>query len=257
MSWASRRRFSYLTGILVFFLVVVGGPIAYTILSVPATCIDGTQNQGETDIDKGGPCPLLDERLLSPSSILWARSFRVRDGVYNSVAYIQNSNKEAGTGRVGYRFGLYDSSNVLVAEKEGATFIMPGAVTPIFAGPIDTGNRVVTHTYFEFTEPVLWERMIDRKADILVTDKQVFTPESAPRVTARVENTSVSVLEDIHFVVAVFDTAGNTIASSETLLPRLEPRETKEIVFTWPTAFPSRPSRVDVIPLVAPTSALR
>lgn len=257
MSWASRRRLIYLTGIAVFLLIVIGGPIAYKVLSVPATCVDGKQNQGETDIDKGGPCPMLDERLLSPSSILWARSFRIRDGAYNSVAYIQNSNKEAGTGRVGYRFGLYDSANVLVAEKEGFTFIMPGAVTPIFAGPIDTGNRVVTHTYFEFTEPVLWERMVDRKADISVTDKQVFAPESSPRVTALVENTSVASLENTLFVVAVFDTAGNAIAASETLLQRLEPREAREIVFTWPTAFPSRPSRVDVIPLVAPVSALR
>ncbi len=62
MSWASRRRTTYLTGVILFFVVIIGGPVAYLILSVAPTCTDGTQNGGETGIDIGGPCPLLDAR---------------------------------------------------------------------------------------------------------------------------------------------------------------------------------------------------
>src|SRR3989344_828026 len=140
MSWASRRRTVYLLGIFLFFAVVLGIPTAIWLYE-PPTCFDGTQNQGETALDKGGPCVLLDERTLSPSAILWSRAFSVRTGSYNALAYIENPNRDAGVRLVAYRFGLYDEKNVLVAERDGRTFVMPGGITPVFEGAIDTGNR--------------------------------------------------------------------------------------------------------------------
>src|SRR3989344_4168769 len=136
MSWASRRRTIYAIGVILFFLIVVGGPLLYSYLKTPPTCTDGRQNQGETSVDKGGPRPLLDTSSLSPSAILWTRSFYVRSGSYDAVAYIQNPNQEAGVRAVSYRF-------VLIAERTGAAFLMPGGITPVFEGAIDTGNRTL------------------------------------------------------------------------------------------------------------------
>src|SRR5688500_12187120 len=131
MSWAGRRRIIYLTGTILFFVVVIGGPITYKILSVKPTCFDGKQNGGETAPDKGGSCLVLVEGRITPYGVMWARSFEVRNGAFDAVGYIENPNPSAGVERAQYHMGLYDSQNILVAERTGTTYIMPGGITPV------------------------------------------------------------------------------------------------------------------------------
>ncbi len=252
MSWASRRRIIYATGVILFFLIVIGGPLLYSYLKKPPTCTDGIRNQGETSVDKGGPCPLLDTGSLSPSAVLWTRSFYVRSGSYDAVAYIQNPNQDAGARAVPYRFGLYDEHNVLIAERTGMTFLMPGGITPVFEGAIDTGNRVVSHTYFDFTEPVIWERMADTSGAISVSNTQISDVTTSPRVTANVLNTSVAGIQSMAFVVIISDPAGNAFAASQTALTELAAGESRQVIFTWPSPFNITVGKVQIVPLTAP-----
>ena len=237
MSWASRRRTTYLTGVILFFVVVVGGPIAYVYFSIPATCTDGSQNQGETGVDKGGPCPILDEWSLQPHAVLWARSFRVRDGSYNAAAYIQNPNRNAGVLQARYHFGLYDAQNILVAERDGIAYIMPSGITPIIESRINTGNRIVARTYFEFTGPLTWERLANAADPIRINNKKIVDPSNAPRLVAEAQNTSVSDITNVSFSAVVFDPSGNAFAVSATAVSRLKAGETIPLTFTWPDAF--------------------
>ena len=243
-------------GVILFFLIIIGGPLLYWYFSVPPTCSDGIKNQGETTVDQGGPCLVLDERTLQPHSTLWSRSFRVRDGYYNAVAYVYNPNKEAGVRRAYYRFGLYDSQNVLVAERRGTTFILPGAITPVLESRIDTGNRTVSRTYFEFTDTFIWERMINTSLSIAVNNKELSNTAIMPRLSASVENHSVADVINPSFVAVIFDPAGNAFAASATTLERLSAGATSEIVFSWPDPFPVQVGRIDISPLVAPSLVL-
>jgi len=236
-------------------VVVIGAPLAYWYFSIPATCSDGIQNQGETNIDKGGPCQLLDERAIQPHAVLWARSFRVRDGSYNATAYIQNPNRAAGVRAAYYRFGLYDANNILVAEREGVTFIMPGATTPVLASRIDVGNRIASRTYFEFTGPLTWERMKNSALPLVVNNKQIADTSTVPRLTATVQNSSVADIVNPSFVAVVFDPAGNAFAASGTTLDRLDADQSSQIVFTWPDPFATQVGRIDIIPIVVPSEA--
>lgn len=235
-----------------FFLITIGGPIAYWFITIPPTCSDGKQNQGETSPDHGGPCLILDEAALSPAPILWARSFPVRDGTFNSVAYIQNSNDKAGVKKVSYRFALYDTANVLVAEREGSTFIMPGAVTPVFESGIETGNRIAVRTYFILTSTPVWERMTDMSRIVIVNDKKISDTSTVPRITATAMNSSVKDMTDVILIATVFDQAGNSFASSQTKIPKLRGGEKQDITFTWPDPFVVTVGRIDIIPLVEP-----
>lgn len=252
MSWASRRKTAYATGVFLFFVLVIGGPLAYWYFSIPPTCSDGIQNQGETRIDRGGPCPLLDDNALAPTGLLWARSFKVREGAYSSVAYIQNPNPGAGVRAVRYRFGLYDERNILVTERRGVTYIMPGSVTAVYEGGIETGARVVAHTYFEFLEPPQWERLVDSSTVLEMRETALSDTDTMPRLTATVENTSVKALRDIEFVAIISDPAGNAFTASQTALTVLEPGETERITFTWPSPFNVTVGRVLVVPLSPP-----
>ncbi len=255
MSWASRRKTAYVAGISLSLFVVIGGPLSYLYFSVPPTCNDGIQNQNETAVDRGGRCSVFDERALQPHTTLWSRSFRVRDGSYNAVAYVYNPNAEAGVRRAYYRFGLYDAANILVAEREGITFIVPGAVTPILESRIDAGNRIVARTYFEFTNDFVWERMINTGLALAVNNKEISNVTVTPRLSANAENRSLADIVSPSFVAVIFDPAGNAFAASATTLERLSADEIAPLVFSWPDPFLVPVGRVDVLPLVAPSPA--
>src|SRR3954467_14194633 len=116
MSWAMKRRVLYVLGVIIFLAILIGVPLAISLHKEP-TCFDGVANQGETSPDHGGPCVLLDEASITPNAVILARSFRVRDGTYAAIAYIENPNSGAGVEKVKYRMALYDSENVLVTEN--------------------------------------------------------------------------------------------------------------------------------------------
>jgi len=252
MSWASRRRLLYGGSTLLFFTLLIGVPLGVWLYERP-NCFDGKQNQDETAIDKGGPCVLLDERYLQPYATLWSRAFPVRGGLYSAIAYIENPNTKAGVRAIRYRFGLYDEKNVLVAEREGITFIMPGGITPVFEGAINTGNRTVARTYFEITPPLVWERMTNTASIVAVESKRASATQSAPRLEATAENTSVTTVLGPAFVAVLFDPAGNAFAASQTTLARLAGGEREEIVFTWPDPFQRTVGRIDIVPLLPPS----
>lgn len=251
MSWASRRRFLYASGVILFFGLLIGIPVLMY-LSEPARCDDGVMNGGETGVDMGGPCRLLDERYLVPHTVLWTRAMPVRGGAHSVVAYVENPNPAAGVMRAPYRFKLYDERSVIVAERTGTAFIMPGGTTPIFEGAIDTGNRAVSRAYFEFTAPLVWERMYDTSEPIQVLSKNITNATAVPRLEAMIENKSVAELRDVELVAVVFDTIGNAFAASATIVPLLHDGERKELVFTWPEAFTYLPGRIDVLPIREP-----
>lgn len=251
MSWAMRRRILYAVGIVLFLLIVIGGPVAYTILKTPPTCSDGVQNQGETDVDRGGPCPLLDPRAQQAPAVMWARSFRVRDNAYNAIAYIQNPNTGAAASNLTYRFRLYDADNVLVADREGTMYLAPNTITPVFEGAISSGNRIATRAFFDFLDAPVWEVGSDVAAKaFIISNKEISGVTTAPNVSATLTNTSVNIAYNIVVTAVVFDPSGNAIAASKTVVPRLAAGEVKQLVFTWPDPFRSTVGRVDIIPVL-------
>jgi hypothetical protein len=252
MSWAAKRKLIYIIGICAFFLIVIGTPVAYHFLTIAPTCFDGTQNQGETSVDRGGPCVLLDQRTIQPYAILWARSFPVRGNLYNAVAYIQNPNEHAGVRQVHYRFTILDSQNQLITKRDGVASIMPGGTTPIFEAGLDAGNQVPAHTRFEFTEPLKWERTKNVASIVAVSNIETTDLSTAPRVNARAANGGYTDLSDLTFVAVAFDTTGNAFAASATALLRLPSGRSAEIVFTWPTPFSLKIARLDIIPVHVP-----
>ncbi len=249
-SWARRRQMIYGGGLFLFFALVIA-PVIFFYIYEPASCFDGKLNQTETDIDRGGPCALLDTRYIQPHAVLWSRAFPVRDGFYNAVAYIENPNQQAGVKNAIYQFKLYDERNILIAERFGQTTIIPEKVFPIFEGRIDTGNRTPVRATFNFVNVFTWERMVDATAGLTVRNEQVNDLETAPRVSAELVNTTVSPVVDLVVIATLFDAESNAFASARTVVERIDAGETKSLVFTWPEPFTAAVARVDIIPLAA------
>ena len=253
MSWSSRRRTLYASGIILAIVAVSAVPVARLLYHAP-TCSDGIQNQGETGVDTGGPCTLLDTATLQPESVLWVRAFPVRASEYAATAYIQNPNKEAGVMSAAYKFSFYDANNVLVAERAGTTAILPGAITPVYAAQIVSGSRVIAHSFFEFTEPLVWVRAHNPTGTLSIAHARAENIALSPSVSADVTDTAVTDLSAVTFVATVFDGAGNALASSQTIVPMLSAGKTQQIVFTWPSPFSYVPARIDVLPVMRPVA---
>jgi len=89
--WAFWRRTQYVAGIMVF-LSLVSLVVYAKYFYEPANCFDGLLNGDERGIDCGGGCVRICAIDVLPPKALWAQSFRVTDGQYNAVAYIENKN---------------------------------------------------------------------------------------------------------------------------------------------------------------------
>ena len=124
VSWSTRRKSLYIIGTMLVFLFALALPVWFVTYKAPS-CTDGLKNQGELGIDCGGPCSLLCKAHALDPIVRWQRAFKVKDGVYNALAYVENPNLDSGVRKISYRFKLYDSGNLLIYERQGSTFIPP------------------------------------------------------------------------------------------------------------------------------------
>jgi hypothetical protein len=249
MSWASKRRSKYIAIVAVIAIIIIV-PIAFSIFNKKPTCTDGKQNGGERGVDCGGVCPELCVSQISNPVVVWSRSFKVLDGVYNSVAYIENPNFNASILKISYIFKLFDEKNILITERKGFTFISPNNVSPIFESAIQTGQRVPAKTFFEFSETAIWTQSIDKNEPLSVNNTVLSKKDSSPRIDTVLVNNSITDIRNIEIVAIVFDKKDNAIGVSSTFVELLSNRSSKNLVFTWPTVFESSVSRIEIIPRI-------
>jgi Mg-chelatase subunit ChlD len=230
--WAFWRRVQYITGAFIFFALIYIG-VYYAYLKVEPTCFDNRQNGDERDVDCGGGCTRICALDVLPPSVQWARSFHVVDGQYNAVAYIENKNLDAGSPRIGYTFFLYDEDG-LITERSGTTVLPPDSVYPIFEGRINTGARVPTQTFIELEKESLWLPATAGREQFVIEGRELTDADRSPRLTAQVRNTALTDARDLEIVATIFDTRGNALTSSRTVVPLMEGRASEDVVFTWP-----------------------
>src|SRR5574343_1335055 len=130
MNWASRRKLIYGSIVAFCLIIFVWLPSAY-VLYTPPSCSDKKQNEGELGVDCGGPCATLCQNLALAPIVSWQRVFKIADGYYNSIAYIENPNIGSIAHNVPYLFRAYDSKNVLIVERRGKATLLPNTKFPL------------------------------------------------------------------------------------------------------------------------------
>lgn len=252
MSWATKKKITYLSivfsAVIIFFAIIL-----FPTLYRPPSCFDNKQNQGEGGVDCGGPCQLLCKSQTAKPLVLWQRFFKVSDGVYSAVAYVQNSNLNSAAYNVPYVFRLYDAQNSLILERKGATSIAPTAVTPIFEGALVTGTRIPAKVSFSFTADPDWFVWTTRAPKINVSERTDPTPdEKAPSLTARLTNTTFKPIPRFDVVTVLFNANGTAFAASKTVVDGLPEEGTVPIAFSWREPFADTVVKIDIIPKLFP-----
>jgi hypothetical protein len=248
MSWGTNRRNAVLFTTFLFIFIPVAF-ISFLLFYNPPTCFDGKQNGNESGVDCGGSCQLVCTTQAYDPVVLWERYFRVDDGLYNVLAYVENPNPTAEVVNAKYVFKLYNEENVLIGEKSGTVTLGPKSVRPIIENGIETFRQVPTRVSFEFVGDLVFEKKDPKDALVIIKDEIVENEQTAPRVRAKIQNISLQSLRDIDVIVIAYDVFDNVLGTSSTFVPTLGSEETRDIVFTWPQPFPEDVVRIEVIPV--------
>jgi Mg-chelatase subunit ChlD len=224
----------YVTGFAVFFLLI-GGWIYYAHFYQTPTCFDNDQNGGETGVDCGGDCVRICAFSVNQPVVTWSRSFRVSEGVYSAVGYVENTNREAASPEVKYKFTLLDEAGI-IKEIEGETILPPDGRYPIFEGRIETGMRVPTRTFLELEPVELWQPALVGREQFGVVERELTSTDYRPRLDATLRNEGLEEVKEVEVVATIFDSEGTALASSRTFIDNFAARSDSNLFFTWPEA---------------------
>jgi hypothetical protein len=249
-SWSTRRKSAYFAIFLVALIVIVGVPFFFTFYKAP-TCSDGKQNGAERGIDCGGACARLCPADYATPRVLWSHSMRVVPGVYNSLAYVQNSNPNVEARSLSYLFKLYDDKGILIAERKGNTFVPAGQKFAVFESGIQAGQRIPFRTTFEFTREPDWRAGTIFNA-LKVLDINILTTGS-PSADVVVKNSVVDKsFSEIKAFIILYDKDNNRVAFSKTVIDSIGAGESKTLAFTWPETFRTEVVRSEIVFMAEP-----
>jgi len=247
MSWATRRKTTYLGGVILFFVIILG-IILYFTFSTHPTCFDGVQNQNETGIDCGGSCQQLCRAEYVSPSLLWTRWSKIKaTGLYSIMAYLENPNIGVGSDPVVYEFRVYDKNQVLLGEKSGKTSIPSNKNFVVFEDQLNLNDKIPVRVDFVFTESIPWKKMQSKEESIIIYSKNPSNMDTKPRVDVVVKNISLSTIYDTEFTGILYDLDGNAIAFSKTKIDKIDGQGEASAVFTWPEPFGKDVYRIEVV----------
>lgn len=231
--WAFWRRVEYITGLSLFVVLITIGTY-FVFFWSPSNCFDGFQNGAERGVDCGGACNRVCAFDIEEPVVVWADVFPISRGLYNAVAYVENKNIGVGAVDVWYRFTVYDQKDKVITEKSGITFLPPDSVYPIFEPRLDMGIETPARTELVITAVDRWEKMEYGREQFLVQSRTLKSVDESPRLEATLYNSALSDSRDVEAVATIFDSMGNPLTASRTVIPLFEARTEKQVVFTWP-----------------------
>jgi hypothetical protein len=251
-SWSNTRQFTYGSIALFFVLLVLSVPVYYTFFDKAETCFDGLKNQDELEVDCGGMCQKACTQEAQDLLVSYERFFETSPKVFSLLASVENPNQGIYTTKARYVFRTYDEDNVLLNERFGTTYIAPNSTFPIMEYDIYLGERTPTKTVLSFINPIDWQRGTWDEPNLTVSNIKVMEETSTPSIEALLNNNEVYEVKNIRVVIVIYDVSNNVIGTSQTVVERISPKESKEISFTWNKAFDSLTSRVDIFPRALP-----
>ena len=250
MPWATKRR---------LFILLIIGSVAAAFLAVvliatlykSPTCGDSVQNQGETGIDCGGPCPYLCTADEQPPTVLFTQVLE-HDGRTDVIASIENKNAGVAARNVPYTIALYGVDHAPVRELSGTIDLPPAATVPVYLPAVMTGSTVVASAFLtiDSAAPKWFALPVDPRIIPAVSNLQQSGMASSPRIDAILTNASASMLSNVHVIVFVKDAEGTVIAASQTVVPIIAAQGQATANFTWNSAFSTSTASIEVVPII-------
>lgn len=227
------------------FLVIVGliGWYVYVIAVKPApTCDDEIQNQGETEIDCGGPCISCDLKNVksleqrSPVQYIEASS-----GADAFIAKVYNPNKKY-NGDFIYRFTAYNEAGDIVRNISDKGFIYPLESRDIIKSGVF--KEKIARVEFEINN-VSWNKAVDSlKPSLELTNHSTHIQNNQAIVEGSVKNNSLLSGFDVPVSIFLNDNKGFNVFASQVILSDVESFADEEFRISIPVGNDSE--RIDI-----------
>lgn len=251
MQWSTQKQFTYGFALVIILSILIGIPSYFIFFNKPATCFDNKQNQTETGIDCGGVCSkACSVDVIENPLILWSRAFPIANGKNNLVAYLQNPNINYISEPFTYVFNVFDEQNVLIGTREGTISAPHDKNFVVFEQAFDAGKIKVGKITFEITSKVTWIKSPEEKSKFSVSSDQIIVVGGTPTLTSTITNKTVDTFKNFYVVAIVYDTDGNAMVVSRTLVDELRPSGNAVVVFTWPYLTNLTYSKIELLPRI-------
>ncbi len=253
MSWAQRRKTTYIVSIL-FVITIIIAIFLFFVLNKKPTCFDGIKNQNELGIDCGGSCTILCRAQYNNPVVIWGPRWSkvLSSGTYNFLTYAQNPNVGIGAYNVTYILSVYDKQDILLYQKPGTTYIPPNNNFVIFEDNIVLHDKIPFRAKLEFTGNPIWQAISSSESSITATSKNLVNEDTKPKLLVTISNTTLKPISNIESVAILYDENNNAIAFSRTKTDFIAKDSTADIVFTWPEKFDQKVVRIDIVSKVLP-----
>lgn len=244
--------------ILALLAIAFGAVILISVAYQTASCVDGVQNQGETGIDCGGPCPYLcTDQQLAPT-VLFTQTVDNGSGRVDLVASVENKNVTAAARTVPYRVRVYGANQALLREMAGSIDLPPATVVPVYIPGVAASQQSVKNAFLEIdpTAPKWFTLSPDPRIVPKVSGIRLGGTMNAPRIQATLSNPSATALSNVQAVVMVYNPQGTIIGASSTVIPVIPGQDSATMMYTWNGPFVGAPTRIEVVPIIPlPVSA--
>jgi len=198
------------------------------------SCFDGIQNQGEEDIDCGGPCQPCEKLYLKEIKILETKAVHLYDNVYGLAAKIKNVNVNYGTGNLKYIFKYFDKKGNLLGQKEGLTYILPNQIKYLVESKVISVQPIAKVVLdLEIKD---WQKPKIYQYPHLVIYRQEFRnlETGNSQASGVVVNKTDFNFDKVEIKVLLFDYQNNLIALGTTEVRTLLSRQEREFLVKWP-----------------------
>jgi hypothetical protein len=209
------------------FIGVVFYIIFYLFLKPAPTCFDKIKNQGEVDIDCGGPCIPCYIKNASPLK-LTKEPLIFKSVSFGKIFYVisvQNPNSEVGSHLFYYKAKFLDNTNNLVGESEGKSTIFPSEEKYIFSDYSDSAYNIerIKKVEVVFDKNIAWSKKSEfLKYDFeIISGPKVSFDERYVSISGSVKNKSIFAVSGLKILAIIFDKFENPIFAAQTLSDKI------------------------------------
>ncbi len=246
MNWRLKRQLIYL-GIIFSFLLIIFLIFYLSKPPLPASCFDNKKNQGEEDVDCGGPCPPCELKTAQPLKI-YSTQFLVYSNSIDIIGVIENPNSNLALKKLKYYFEIYDLDDILKATttlKE--TILEPDQKRYLLEINYPKPSFVIGKMKLKILEPEDkdWVKLTLEKPKISFYNLKIDQENSKLKLSFTLFNQTLLPYKDIEIIILLYNPNNNLVGTTKSLIS-LNAEETKDLVLTFPsTSF--QPSGLEVI----------
>lgn len=239
-----RSRFSrrLIIGFMYFAIIFGTFFFFYYLFKTKATCFDGIKNQNEEDVDCGGRCFKTCKKMEAKDLIVGEVGVvdSSTPGEYDFYGIVDNPNSLYGSEYFDYKIEFKDESGIVIAEKMGNSFILPGEKKYLIEN-----NIVLSKSPAKISLTVLnlrWAVFQDfyEKPDLKIINKTYGPITSGVgfyEAKGLLKNESTYDFAVIKIKVILKDVLGKIIALNSTEMRTVRSGENRDFRAFWPGRF--------------------